>query len=99
MKAMVFHEYGQPEVLQLEEVATPVPKDNEVLIKVRAASINDWDWQMLRGIPFANRMMAGLFRPTKIKILGSDVAGRIEAVGSKVTRFKIGDDVFGDLSG
>lgn len=99
MKAIVFHEYGGPEVLKLEEVATPVPGDSEVLVKVRAASINDWDWQMLRGIPFANRAMAGLFKPTKIRILGSDVAGRVESVGTKVKVFKPGDDVFGDLSG
>ena len=99
MKAIVFREYGGPEVLKLEEVATPVPGDSDVLVKVQAASINDWDWQMLRGIPFANRVMAGLFRPTKIHILGSDVAGRVESVGSKVTEFRPGDEVFGDLSG
>lgn len=99
MKAIVFHEYGQPDVLKLEEVAKPVPKDDEVLVKLHAVSLNDWDWQMLRGIPFANRTMAGLFRPSKISILGSDVAGRVELVGKKATRFRPGDDVFGDLSG
>lgn len=99
MKAMVYHEYGLPDVLRLEEVAKPAPGDNEVLIKVVAASINDWDWQLLQGIPFANRMMAGLFRPKKIKILGSDIAGRIEAAGKNAKRFRPGDEVFGDLSG
>jgi NADPH:quinone reductase-like Zn-dependent oxidoreductase len=99
MKAMVYHEYGLPDVLRLEEVAKPAPGDNEVLIKVVAASINDWDWQLLQGIPFANRVMAGLFRPKKIKILGSDIAGRIEAAGKNAKRFRPGDEVFGDLSG
>jgi len=99
MKAIVFREYGSFDVLHLEERATPVPRENEVLIKVKAVSISDWDWQMLRGIPFANRTMAGLFKPTKIQILGSDIAGRVEAVGKSVKRFRPGDEVFGDLSG
>ncbi len=98
MKAIVFTKYGSPDVLRLEETEKPVPADNEVLIKVYAVSINDWDWQLLQGTPFVNRLMAGLFKPKK-KILGSDVAGRIEAVGKGVQKFKVGDDVLGDLSG
>jgi NADPH:quinone reductase-like Zn-dependent oxidoreductase len=96
MKAIVYTKYGPPDVLQLKDVEKPVPKDNEVLIKVHAASVNDWDWGLLRGVPFVNRMMFGLRRP-KFKILGGDIAGRVEAVGSKVQKFKPGDEVFGDL--
>lgn len=99
MKAIVFHEYGLPDVLKLEEVEKPVPRDNQVLIKVHAASVNDWDWGLLRGTPFANRTMFGLFKPKKVKILGLDVAGRIEAVGENAKQFQPGDEVFGDLSG
>lgn len=98
MKAVVYEKYGSPDVLQLKEVEKPVPKDNEVLIKVYAVSINDWDWQLLQGIPFVNRMINGLLKPNK-KILGSDIAGRVEAVGKNVKKFKTGEDVFGDLSG
>lgn len=98
MKAVVFTRYGSPDVLRLEEIEKPVPADDEVLINVYAASINDWDWGLLQGVPFVNRMMYGLFKQKK-KILGSDVAGRIEAVGKGVQKFKIGDAVFGDLSG
>jgi NADPH:quinone reductase-like Zn-dependent oxidoreductase len=77
MKAIVYTEYGSPDVLQLKEVEKPTPKDNEVLIKVHAASINDWDWGLLQGTPFINRLLFGLLKPKK-KILGSDIAGRIE---------------------
>lgn len=98
MKAVVYENYGSPDVLQFKEVEKPVPKDNEVLVKVHAVSINDWDWQLLQGIPFINRLLNGLLRPNK-KILGSDIAGRIEAVGKNVKKFKPGDEVFGDLSG
>ena len=98
MKAVVLEEYGSPDFLELKEVKKPVPKDNEVLIKVHAASINDWDWGILRGVPFMNRLSCGLFKPKKVKILGSDVAGQVEAVGKNVTRFQPGDKVFGDVS-
>ena len=97
MKAIVYTKYGQPDVLQLKEVEKPAPKDNEVLIKVYAVSLNSSDWEFLRGTPFYIRMW-GLLKP-KYKILGSDIAGRIEAVGSKVTRFQIGDEVLGDIFG
>jgi NADPH:quinone reductase-like Zn-dependent oxidoreductase len=79
MKAIVYEKYGPPDVLKLKEVEKPTPKDNEVLVKVHAASVNDWDWGLLRGTPFVNRLMFGLLRPIKTKILGCDIAGRIEA--------------------
>lgn len=98
MKAIVYEEYGSPDVLFLKEVAKPVPRDNEVLIKVHAACINSWDWDLMRGVPFVNRLMSGLRKPTRLKILGCDIAGKIEVAGKKVKRFKQGDEVFGDLS-
>jgi NADPH:quinone reductase-like Zn-dependent oxidoreductase len=98
MKAVTYSRYGTPDVFELKEVEKPYPQDNEVLIKVFAVSINDWDWQLLQGIPFMNRMMNGLSKPKK-QILGSDIAGRIESVGRSVTKFKSGDEVYGDLSG
>ena len=96
MKAIVYHKYGSPDVLQIEEVDQPTPKNDEVLVKLRAASINDWDWGLLRGKPLVNRMFS-LLRP-KYKILGTDMAGRVEAVGMNAKRFTPGDEVFGDLS-
>jgi NADPH:quinone reductase-like Zn-dependent oxidoreductase len=97
VKAIVYEQYGSPEVLAAKEVDTPVPGDGEVLIRVHAVAINDWDWSLLTGIPRAYRLMSGWLRP-KQQILGSDVAGRVEAVGMGVSRFKPGDEVFGDLS-
>lgn len=97
MKAIVYTKYGGPEVLQLKEIEKPSPKEDEVLIKVLAASINDWDFGLLEG-DLINRLLNGILKP-KRKILGSDIAGRIEAVGKNVTKFKTGDDVYGDLSG
>ena len=97
MKAIVFENYGGPDQLQLKEVEKPVPGDREVLVEVYAVSINDWDWGLITG-DFINRMLNGISKP-KRRILGSDIAGRVEAVGKNVTRFKIGDEVFGDLSG
>jgi NADPH:quinone reductase-like Zn-dependent oxidoreductase len=99
MKAMVATQYGSPDVLQLTEVARPTPKDDEILIKVHAAALNAADWHLLRGKPVLMRLMGfGLLKP-KNTILGADIAGRVEAVGSNVTKFKPGDEVFGDLSG
>ena len=97
MRAIVYTKYGGPEVLQIKEIETPYPKDDEVLIKNYAVSINDWDFGLLQG-DFINRILNGLLKPKK-KILGSDIAGRIEAVGKNVTHFKTGDNVYGDLSG
>ena len=98
MKAIVCTKYGPPDVLQLKEVAKPTPKDNEILVKVHAASVNDWDWGLLRGTPFVNRLMFGILKP-RTWILGCDIAGRVEAVGRNVKQFQPGDEVFGDISG
>jgi NADPH:quinone reductase-like Zn-dependent oxidoreductase len=98
MKAIVYHKYGSPDVLHLEEVEKPTPRDNEVLIKVHAASVNYSDWAFVRGEPFLIRLFQGLLKP-KNKILGADIAGRIEALGRNVNHFQPGDEVFGDLSG
>src|SRR6266542_2599157 len=97
MKAIIYTKYGGPEVLHLKEIEKPYPRDDEVLVKVYAVSINDWDWGLLQG-DIINRIISGLLKPKK-QILGSDIAGRIEAVGKNVTQFQPGDDVFGDLSG
>jgi NADPH:quinone reductase-like Zn-dependent oxidoreductase len=100
VKAVVFTRYGLPDVLELTEVEKPVPKDDEVLIRVHATSLNDWDYGALLGKDFVNRVLFGLRRPRKERqILGSDVAGRVEAVGRAVQKFRSGDEVFGDLSG
>ena len=98
MKAIVYTEYGPPDGLQLQEVAKPAPKEDEVLIKTHAASINAGDWHLLRGEPFLVRLMGyGILKP-KHTILGSAIAGRVEAVGRNVKQFQPGDEVFGDLS-
>jgi NADPH:quinone reductase-like Zn-dependent oxidoreductase len=96
MKAIVYEKYGSPDVLELKEVEKPTPNENEVLIKVHAASINSWDWDMLTGRPLEYRLFFGLLK-SKYKILGCDIAGRIEAVGRSIKQFRPGDDVFGDL--
>lgn len=96
MKASVLARYGPPEWLELREVPTPSPKPNEVLARVHAASVNDWDFSMVIGKPFLTRMLTGLVRP-KVRTVGGDIAGRVEAVGAAVARFKPGDDVYGDL--
>jgi NADPH:quinone reductase-like Zn-dependent oxidoreductase len=95
MRAIVYHAYGSPDVLQLEEVAKPTPKDDEVVIQVYAASANAADWHFLSADIFLVRLNAGLLKP-KNPILGADVAGRVEAAGSNVTQFQPGDEVFGD---
>lgn len=97
MRALVYTQYGGPEQLKLQELDIPVPKESEVLVKVEAASLNDWDLGLLHGDPI-NRVLNGLRRPKRI-VLGSDIAGRVEAVGPNATRFKVGDVVYGDLSG
>ena len=97
MKAIVTEQYGSPDVLRLKEVAKPTPEDDEVLVKVHAASVNAGDWHLMRADPFLIRLMYGLRKPSR-PILGSDVAGRVEAVGQSVTQFQPGDEVFGDLS-
>jgi NADPH:quinone reductase-like Zn-dependent oxidoreductase len=98
MKAIVYTHYGSPDVLQLNEIERPTPRDNEVLVQVHAVSVNAGDLHVLRADPFLIRLMGyGLLRP-KNTILGAAIAGRIEAVGANVTQFQPGDDVFGDVS-
>jgi NADPH:quinone reductase-like Zn-dependent oxidoreductase len=97
MKAIVYTEYGSPDVLQFKDVEKPAPRDNEVLVKVHAASANPADWHLMRAEPFLARLANGLLKP-KNKKLGADVAGQVEAVGSNVTQLQVGDDVFGEMS-
>jgi NADPH:quinone reductase-like Zn-dependent oxidoreductase len=98
MKAIVYTEYGPPQVLQLQEVEKPTPKEDQVLIQVHAASVVYSDWAFVRGKPFEIRMLQGILKP-KNTILGADIAGRIEAVGADSRQFQPGDEVFGDISG
>ena len=94
MKAIVYTEYGSPEVLQLKEVEKPIPKHNEILIKIKATAVNSGDVRLRKADPFMVRLVFGLFKP-KIKILGVVFSGEIESIGSGVQRFKVGDEVFG----
>jgi NADPH:quinone reductase-like Zn-dependent oxidoreductase len=96
LKAIVYEKYGSPDVLQLKEVEKPAPKDNEVLVKIYASSINDGDHSLIKGSPFIARLSSGLLKP-KYTIPGGDVAGQVESVGRVVTKFKPGDEVFGDI--
>jgi len=95
MKAIVYEKYGPPDVLQLREVEKPIPKEDEVLVEVHAASVNYIDWQVLTGESYFLRLTTGGLRKPKHKILGDDVAGRVEAVGGNVKGFQYGDEVFG----
>ena len=98
MKAIAFTQYGPPDGLELIDIPRPTPKDDELLIRVRASSINSWDWEFLNGTPFINRLIFGLLKPRPGKqILGADIAGTVVAAGRQVTRFQPGDQVFGDL--
>ncbi len=99
MKAIVYYNYGPPDVLQLEEIEKPVPNDNQVLVKVRAVSVNPYDWHFMEGVPYIARLLA--FGPLKPKSprLGVDFSGTVEAVGKNVTQFKPGDEVFGGKVG
>src|SRR5438874_3770868 len=98
MKAIVYRQYGPPDVLSYEEVEMSAPGRDEVLIKVRAASVNPIDWHFMRGTPYFLRMQLGLRKP-KATRLGIDVAGQVEAVGTNVTQLKPGDEVFGSSRG
>jgi len=98
MKAIVTERYGTPDVLKLAEAAKPVPGENEVLIKVKAASLNAFDWHMLLPDPSMVRLMGGGLLKPKNRILGTDMAGRVEAAGANANQFKPGDEVFGDLA-
>ena len=97
MKAIVNKIYGPPDILELREVARPEPESNEILVRVLAASVNKADWHTLNGKPFPVRVMSGLMKP-KYQILGADIAGVVERIGAKVTQFRPGDEVYGDLS-
>jgi NADPH:quinone reductase-like Zn-dependent oxidoreductase len=95
---MILTKYGPPDALELQDIPKPVPKDDEVLVKIKAASLNAADWHLMRGSPFLMRMMFGGILKPKFRILGADVAGTVEAAGRGIAKFKSGDDVFGDIS-
>lgn len=96
MKAIIFPNYGSPDRLVLQEVATPTPKASQVLVKIQAAAANPLDWHRLRAAPFIVRLSDGLLKPKNTR-LGADIAGRVEAVGAAVTLFQPGDEVFGEI--
>jgi NADPH:quinone reductase-like Zn-dependent oxidoreductase len=96
MKAIQYYKYGPPSVLQVQEVAKPSPGPNQILLKIKATSVNPLDWHMYRGSPIFLRFMTGLFKP-KNKFAGADAAGIVEEIGSEITDLEIGDEVFGDL--
>ena len=98
MKAIVYTKYGPPDVIQLKEVEKPTPKEDEVLVKVHAASVNAYDWHFLTADIFLMRLMGGGLLKPKNPRLGADIAGRVEAVGRNVKQFLPGDEVFGDIS-
>ena len=95
MKAVVYTEYGSPDVLEIREIKKPAPNDDQVLVKVRAAAVNPLDWHFMEGTPYIMRAMIGGMRKPKSPQLGVDLAGEVEAVGKNVTQFKPGDEVFG----
>lgn len=97
MKSIVFSEYGSTADLEYKEVDPPVPADDEVLVRIHASSVNDWDWVLLRGKSPINRLLFGLFRP-RVKTLGIDIAGTVAAIGRNVSRFKVDDEVWSDIS-
>jgi NADPH:quinone reductase-like Zn-dependent oxidoreductase len=96
MQAIIYTEYGSPDVLQFKEVEKPMPKENEVLVKIHAASANPLDWHLMRGEPFLARLENGFQKP-KNTGLGADIAGCVEAIGKDVTQFQVGDEVFGEV--
>ena len=98
MNAIVYSEYGGPEVLQMDEVEIPTPSDDEVLVRVRARSVNAGDWHLMRGTPFLVRLVYGGYRNPKFPVLGVDIAGQVDAVGKNVAGLKPGDEVVADLS-
>ena len=99
MKAVVYTKYGSPDVLQFKDVEKPMPKNDEVLIKIRAASVNAYDWHFLTADIFLIRLMGGGLLKPKDPRLGSDIAGQVAAVGRNVQQFQLGDEVFGMVKG
>jgi len=98
MKVLTLRKYGSPDFLEIQHAEKPAPADDQVLIKILAVSVNDWDWALIHGSPpIPNRFISGVFRPRIV--IGSDIAGVVEAVGSSVDAYKPGDEVYGDLSG
>ena len=98
MKAIVYPHYGSPDVLKLADIPKPIPSDDEVLVAVCAVSINSWDWDMLTGKPLEYRFLSGLLKPKSKNLHGCDIAGIVHSIGKEVKHFKVGDEVFGDLS-
>jgi len=97
MKAILLEKYGVPDDLEIGVAEKPIPKDDEVLVRIHSASVNDFDWGLVRGKPFVTRLFFGLMKP-KITIPGVDISGVIEEVGGNVSSFKIGDEIYCDLS-
>ncbi len=98
MKAITYTQYGPPSVLRLQDISKPVPKPDQLLVRVRAAAVNPYDWHFLRGLPYFMRLISGIRAPRR-PTLGADFAGEVEAVGSKVTEFRPGDALFGFADG
>ncbi len=96
MKAAVYYKYGSPDVVSIREINTPIPGDNEILVQVMAASLNAYDWHLVRAKPFFTRCLSGLFKP-KNNIIGADIAGVVVSAGRNTTHFKQGDEVYGCL--
>jgi NADPH:quinone reductase-like Zn-dependent oxidoreductase len=97
MKAIVYSRYGSPDVLSLTDIDKPAPQDDEVLVRIKAAALNPYDWRMVRADPYLVRLSFGLRKPRRPTVVGSDMAGEVEAVGSAVTRFRPGDAVFAEV--
>ncbi|MDC1142130.1 NAD(P)-dependent alcohol dehydrogenase [Planctomycetota bacterium] len=98
MRAVVYSKYGTADVLENEDIAQPVPADDEVLVRIHTASLNPYDWHYMTGLPYVGRLVMGMFKPN-VRTLGADLAGVVEEVGDNVSKFQIGDEVFGMVNG